>query len=80
MAILAQTKTILSKVYNDETATGKSGKVLIWSGGSVLVLALLTAVTGNPTLFTWHQGILVTVANILLVLLKNILDEKTPNV
>jgi hypothetical protein len=80
MAVLAQTKAALGKIYNDETTTGKSGKTLIWSAGSVLVVTLLTAITGNPALFTWHQGILVTVANVLLVLLKNVLDSGTPNI
>ena len=68
-----------SLIYNDTTATGKSGKTLFWSGAAFIILAALTAITGNPTFFIWHSGILVVVANVLIVLIKNLLDSSTPN-
>lgn len=71
---------LFSKINNDETTVGKSGKTLFWSGLSVLLLALANAIIGNPTLFSWHSGIIVVVANVLLIFLKNIVDSSTPNV
>jgi hypothetical protein len=75
-----QIAAYLGKFINDETSLGKSGKVALWSGASVIVLAILTAITGNPALFAWHSGLLVIVANVLLVFVKNLLDSQTPNV
>lgn len=71
---------IINTVVNDNTTVGKSGKVALWSGLSVVILAVLTAVTGNPALFAWHQGLLVVIANVALVFIKNLFDKNTPNV
>jgi len=71
---------LAGKVVNDETTVGKSGKTLLWSGFSVILLAVVNAIIGNPALFSWHSGVIVVVANVVLVFLKNVVDSTVPNV
>lgn len=79
--LAATTGKTIKTLYNNKTAIGKSGKVAWWGTLSVLVVAILGAVVQNPTLFSgWHGGVLVVVANILLVLINNLRDPKTPNI
>lgn len=70
---------ILQIFYGDETAIQKSGKAAKWSSLAVLLLAIVTTITGNPALFAWHSGVLVIAANVLLVFLKNLQDPTVKN-
>lgn len=70
----------VKKFINDDTAVGKAGKAAKWSIISLLLVVICTAIVANPATFTaagW--GVAVVIANIVLVLLKNIGDSNTPN-
>jgi hypothetical protein len=75
---------LVNAVINDNTTVGKTGKTLLWSGGTVALLSLLqalaTTIVASPTLFSWHAGVIVVAANVILVFIKNITDSQTPNV
>ncbi len=74
----------IKTLYNSQTTVGKSGKAAIFSGLSVLILTAVAAgasyVTQNPAQFPWKAGLLVVLANVLLVFVKNLADKTTPNV
>lgn len=70
----------MNKVFNNTTAVGKSGKVAVWSALSVIVVAVLTTILQNPSLFSWKSGILVVIANVALVLIRNLSDKSVPNI
>jgi hypothetical protein len=67
----------MNALINNKTTIGKTGKVTIWVAASYILVAVLTSIIGRPDLF---DPIVVAVANIILVLGKNILDPKIKNI
>lgn len=69
-----------ANIVNDDTALGKAGKAGKWNGIAAIVILILTAIIANPALFTaLHWGVIIWVANILLVFLHGIFDKSVPN-
>ena len=66
----------MSRFLNQNTTVSKGVKVLLWSGASALVVAVLAAVVDNPNLFT---PIAVVVANTLLVAARNFFRRDIKN-
>lgn len=55
-------------------------KIGVMSAISCIVLAVASAVSGNPQLFPWKSGVLVTIANMVVVFIPNLLSKSTPNI
>lgn len=62
---------------NNKTTVGKTVKTLLWIAVTNAIVAVLTYVTDHPELYTVTT---VSSANILLVLIKNLLDDNVKNV
>ena len=63
-------------ILNAKTAVGKSTKTALWVLVSTTVMAILSTVLNKPELFSPQ---VVAVANVVLVLLKNVLDPSVKN-
>lgn len=61
------------------TTSQRTTKVGVVSAVSVIVLAVASAIVGNPQIFSWKSGILVGIANMILVFLPNFFSKRTPN-
>lgn len=58
-----------------KTTIGKTVQAALYLGASAIISFLITQTSGNPELF----GTLTPVVNVVLVLVKNLLDKNTPN-
>lgn len=61
------------ETMNQNTTLGKGVKVLVYAGGSALLVAVATTVINKPELF---NPTMVVFANIAIVVAKNFLDPK----
>ena len=71
---------ISAKLINNDTAIGKSGKVIKWGAFAAVITVFLTAIVVSPQVFVaLHWSIIVVIANFLLVLINGLTDKNTKN-
>ena len=67
----------MSILINNKTTVGKSGKTLLWTALSVILVSVVSTIIDKPDLF---NPVVVAAANIILVFLKNVVDPAVKNI
>ena len=67
----------MNTLINSKTATGKTGKTLLWTALSVILVSVVSTIIDRPELF---NPVVVAAANIILVFLKNVVDPAVKNI